>query len=319
MGGIHSPPERRPAMPRIARVHVLLISHVVLVFWVVSGLAFADPWFAPRTAKANPIPAPPEPRLLEADSLLSALKVFGSANRLAAVQELQLLGSSHRDVLEAAMGIEYHDVQMAALSALSRIGTEEAMVLLREAFLDTTLDQGVRIAAAEALGDARDFASTAMLEGAANRSGSRHFRSAVRKAVRRMSDPDFDRPIMALVDGRLWYRFLREDVISVRIVNSSTERTEHQLNASESDSVLALLTRSTPATSGEMILERHLEISLRDGRSALLRFHDARFSYADTSRYWHSGFALANPELGGYLGRWANAGSGSSRDARSVP
>ena len=257
-----------------------------------------------NTAGANPFPPDPEPQLIGADSLLKALEAHATINRADAVQQLRILGSSNLPVLRAAIRIPYDDVQRAAFAALANIGSLESVAMLRAAFQDTSLSRDVRIAAAEALGDARDTGSISMLEDAARRSADRYFPRALRKAIRRMSEPDCDRPIMSFDNGRVWFRFLREDVASVFVADYDG-RVKYTFDAAGSERVFDLLNESVGAGHvGEVITMDNLQIALRDGRKALLWMSGSNFAYADTSRFWHrTPFIVDNPELRDYISR----------------
>ncbi len=133
-------------MPRLVRRLTPVVLSITLLFLI-------------NTAGANPLPPEPEPQLIGADSLLKALEAHARINRADAVQQLRILGSSNLPVLRAAIRIPYDDVQRAAFAALANIGSLESVAMLRAAFQDTSLSMDVRIAAAEALGDARDTGS----------------------------------------------------------------------------------------------------------------------------------------------------------------
>jgi hypothetical protein len=273
---------------------------------------------AEARGSAESIAPEPPSRLVTAKELLDVLQRQHLMERADACRQLSLLTASSLPTIKAAIESPYIDVRLAAMEALLRIGNHEAAAVLEGVFQDTTLDFGIRVPAAEALGDIRDTGSIRILEDAVQRSPNPSFRRFVGNAARRISEPEFDAPIFEFRERRMWFRFLREDAAWAQLGDRDAMLLR-KFDSAECLHLLDLLSQSIEAGPSEAptgsdsvfaLSDEYelplgvLEIALRDGRTAWIYvYRGDLFGCSYTSRYWRQRnvFTVSNPLLAAYL------------------
>ncbi len=251
----------------------------------------------PDASYANPTPPSPPYAIRTADDLRDALATNYGLGRYAAVRQLRRLGPRNLPLVEEALESQYEDVQRAAITALAYIGNAAAQELLLKVVQDSTLYEGIRVAAAEALADTRDKSFIPVLEEITKETDNDYVRRFVRKAIERIHSPRFDAPLMVLEEQALWFRFVLDDIASIRITDIHGEII-HTFPFTSYQTICDLLQEGRPARFTMHMEVRELRIELKDGSLAILGIHENQVVYKDWSRYWHSwGFSMSNSKL----------------------
>jgi len=236
-----------------------------------------------------------EPFYGSENDLFEQLSQVGWGSTSATIQ-LSLLGTSHLPLFQKVINLKHDYISRVAINTLGEIGDEPALALLRACFADSTFSVGLRIAAAEALSNARDTSSIPLLEAEVAISTDKYIQKYVSRAVERIKTPSLDSPIMELREDSVWLRFLPEDVKRIEVLTGRKGRTICGFSPDEFSRVLKLLVGSIrdwePCRMHAE--ERVLLIELHDGRVAKLIVDKDTFAYMDDSYFWHRSHFIVN-------------------------
>ena len=184
----------------------------------------------------------------------------------------------------------------AAMTAMARDGTPEALAALRAALVDASFAVRQRVGMAQALGKAGDTVALPAVKGL---SGEAHemgvvYGAVIDLVVRLLERPELRHPIIARVGERLEFRFQVHDIQSICLLGDSLtftldglvcrygpDHSQHrtEVDPSEFGAVSELLSEGSlenpPSSYG---MGGHLVLELADGRHlALMRDGNAFF------------------------------------------